>query len=154
MTRAPRAAEDTDWQKLWLTTQCRTWASLAVVPAGPGASSSVPLEVAVNLAHVGPVHPGAPVQVADATELPLDHLVGFTEELARLKVAGERAIIAVPPLSESPVALALVQATEAALLCVVAEQMHTRDARETVARVGAGRFLGSELLQPPGKGTR
>jgi hypothetical protein len=142
---------DVDWQKLWLTMQGRPWSSIAVVPAGPGAPSDFTLTIAVTLARIGIMHLGHPIQVADATHIPLVHLMQFTEEIERIKREGDRVIVALASLAENPITQSIAQATDAALLCVLIEAMSTRDARKTVDKIGAQRFLGSVVFRPQGR---
>jgi len=139
---------DVDWQKLWLTMQTRPWSSIAIVPAGGGAPPEFTLTIAVTLARIGLMHLGQPIQVADATSIPLVHLVQFSEELQRLKKDGDRVLVALAPMADNPISASLAQATDASLLCVLAEVMSSRDARKTVEKIGASRFLGSVLFHP------
>jgi hypothetical protein len=150
----PRKVEepwkDTDWQKLWLSVQGRSWSSLAIVPAGSGAPADFTLTIAVTLARIGIMHLGVPVQVADATRIPLVHLVQFVEELSRLREDGELVLMALAPVADNPVTVSLAQKADAALLCVMLEKMSSAEAKKTVERIGSGRFLGSAVFRPGG----
>jgi hypothetical protein len=143
---------DIDWQKLWLSLQARPWSSLAFVPASTGASPDFTLRIAVTLARIGIMHLGVPIQVADATRIPLIRLVQFKEELARLKDEGELVLVALSPLADNPVALALAQAADAALLCILLGDMQSSEAKKTVERLGAQRFMGSVMFERDPKG--
>ncbi len=139
---------DVDWQKLWLTMQTRPWSSVAIVPAGAGAPPDFALTIAVTLARIGILHLGQPIQVADATAIPLVHLVQFSEELQRLKSDGDKVLVALAPVSENPTTVSIAQATDASMLCILTEVMSSRDARTTIERVGSQRFLGSVVFHP------
>jgi hypothetical protein len=140
---------ETDWEKLWLSVQGKPWSSLALVPAGQGAEPDFTLTIAVTLAKIGTLHLGTPIQVADATELPLSHLVPFDDELRRIKAEGELVIIALSPPQEHAITASLAQAADRALLCVELETMGYADAKETVELVGASHFLGSGVFHAP-----
>jgi hypothetical protein len=135
-----------DWQKLWLSLKARTWSSLAVVPAGPGGPSNFTLTIAVTLARIGIVHLGTPVHVADATSIPLTHLEQFTDEVRRVKQEGELVLIALAPSAENPITVSLAQAADAAVLCVLMNRMSLSQSKQTVERIGAGRFVGSAVF--------
>lgn len=137
-----------EWQRLWLAVQARPWTSLALVPASTGAPAHFPVLVAVILSRTGMVHLGSPIQVADATKVPLAQLTGFIEEVKRITAAGERILVALPPASENPVTAAIAKAVDYALLCVLVEKMAWTEARRTVAEIGASRFLGSAIFHP------
>jgi hypothetical protein len=148
----PRAEpwRDPDWQKFWLAMLGRSWSSLALVPASSGASPDLTLNVAVNLARIGLLHLGVPIQVADGTHIPLVHLAQFEAELGRLKNEKELVLIALAPITDNPITVPLAQAADAAVLCVVLDSMASSEAKKTVNRIGAARFLGSAVFHPSG----
>src|SRR5690348_6940777 len=127
--------QDAEWQRLWLSVRQRPWSSLAIVPGGPGAPPDFALTIAVTLARIGTMHLGMPVQVADATNMPLIHLARLTEELGRLKEEGELVLIAVAPAKENPITVSLAQSADSALLCVLLEAMSHADARSTITGI-------------------
>jgi len=139
---------DPDWQRLWLAVEARPWRSLALVPAGDGASLDFTVTVAVALSRTGMVHLGSPIQVADATRIPLDRLTPFLDEVRRCAASGERLLIALPPTGTSPITTTIVQATDVAVLCVLVERMTSTQAKRTIKLIGAGRFLGSAIFRP------
>ena len=141
---------DPDWQKLWLAMQTRPWSSMSVVPASSGASPDFSITVAGILARIGIMHLGVPVQVADATAIPLVHLAQFEAELQRIRADGERVLVAVAPASANPASVPIAQATDLAMLCILLERMSTSEAKKTVTRVGASRFVGSAVFHPDG----
>lgn len=137
---------DPEWQRLWLSVQRRTWSSLALVPAGEGAPVNFTVLVAVILSRTGMVHLGSPIQVADATQIPLPQLTQFLDEVSRFARNGERIVVALPPAAKSPVTVSIAQATDAALLCVMLDRMSSSAAKKTVAQIGASRFVGSAIF--------
>lgn len=139
---------DPEWQRLWLAIESRPWRSLAVVPAGKGASLEFTVNIAVALSRTGMVHLGSPVQVADATRIPLNQLTPFLDEVRRCTSTGERLLVALPPTESSPICAAIAQATDAAVLCVLIDRMTSAEAKNTVKVVGHSRFLGSAIFHP------
>ncbi len=150
---APDLWQTADWQRLWLSTRTekKRWRSLALVPAGPGASPETMLQIAVTLAHTGMVHLGAPIHVADATRITLAQLVPFSEELTLHMRDTEMMLLALSALTENVTSISLAKAADAALLCVVLGDMSTSDAKKTVAQIGANHFIGSAVFRLPPK---
>jgi hypothetical protein len=151
---------DPDWQKLWLSVMKRPWSSLALVPASAGAPADFMLSVAINLARIGLLHLGIPIQVADGTQIPLSRLAQFQAEVARLKNDKELLLIALAPVNDNPITVPLAQDADAAVLCIVLDSMSFSQAKKTIDRVGAPRFIGSAVfhlsgapnhLEPSGK---
>jgi len=137
---------DAEWQRLWLRVRERSWSSLAIVPGGSGAPPDFTLTIAVTLARIGTMHLGTPVQVADATTIPLVHLTQFIEELGRLKTEGELVLIAVAPANENPTTVTLARSADCSMLCVLLEAMKTAEARNTVSSIGLVRFIGQAVF--------
>jgi hypothetical protein len=137
-----------EWQRLWLAVQARPWTSLALVPASEGAPDHFTVLVAVILSRTGMVHLGSPIQVADATQVPLAQLTAFVDEVRRITSMGEKILVALPPAGKNPVTAAIAKATDAALLCVLLERMGWGGAKRTVAEIGASHFLGSAIFHP------
>jgi hypothetical protein len=142
---------DADWQKLWLSVQGRSWGSLAIVPAGTGGPPDFTLTIAVTLARIGIMHLGVPIHVADATRIPLGYLVQFSEEVRRLKQEGELVLIALAAVTENPVTVSLARAADSSVLCILLETMSSSEAKATVERIGAARFLGSAVFHASGR---
>ncbi len=139
---------DPEWQGLWLAVQSRPWTALALIPAGDGAPEEFTLLVAVILSRTGMVHLGSPIQIADGTRVPLAQLAPFLEEVKRYTTSGERILIALPPAVKSPVTKSIALASDAALLCILNGRMPASQAKQTVAQIGASRFLGSAIFHP------
>jgi len=139
---------DVEWQRLWLAIQARQWRTLALIPAGAGASLDFTPRLAMLLSRTGMVHLGRPVQVADATHVPLNQLTAFFDAVERSTGQGERLLIALPPAGENAITVSIAQASDAALLCILNERMSTGDAKRTVKLIGASRFVGSAIFHP------
>jgi hypothetical protein len=139
---------DEQWQRLWLAIESRPWRSLALIPGSEGAALDFTLNIAVNLSRTGMVHLGSAIQVADGTRVPLNQLTPFLNEIRRCTSTGDRLLVALPPNGASPITTAIAQAVDAAVLCVMLEQMASADAKRTVKAVGVSRFLGSVIVHP------
>lgn len=145
---------DPEWQRLWLSLQGKSWRSLAIVPAAKGAPKDFSLRIAVILSRTGMVHLGRPIQVADATNVPLGYLAQLLDEISRCTKDGDLILVALAPIAGSPLTPSIAQAADASLLCVMLERMKTAEMKKTVAQIGANRFVGSvifrdEDLEPP-----
>jgi hypothetical protein len=152
LARVPRQIEpwrNPDWQQLWLSAQSppKAWRTLALLPAGPGASPEVMMQIAVSLAHTGMTHLGVPIQVADATRITLGQLVHFTEELNYYERQDAMVLLALSALSENVTSTSLAQSADRTLLCVLMDTMSAADAKKTVERLGKDRFIGSALFR-------
>jgi hypothetical protein len=145
---------DPEWQRLWLAVESKEWRSLALVPAGEGASPSFALQIAITLSRTGMVHLGTPVQVADGTRVGLNQLNAFIGEVRRCTSNGDRLLVALPPLGTSPITAAIAQSADAAVLCVLLGSMSSSAAKRTLKAVGASRFLGSAIFHQDGKPAR
>ena len=141
-----------DWQRMWLSVWTQNWTSLALVPAGTGAPPDFTLTIAATLARVGMTHLGVPIHVADGTQVRLSHIVPFIEEVRNQQHTGDLILIALPPVRESPVTVSIAQSASNALLCVLLETMTSLEGRETLAKIGKDRFIGSVVFHSePGK---
>jgi hypothetical protein len=148
--RAPQAVESwrgVEWQRLWLSLQSKPWTALALVPASRGAPVDFTLTMAVTLARTGILHLGAPVHVADGTQVELSRVIEFTEEIKHYQAIGDRILIALGPIEDDPIAETLAQAADRLLLCVLFESMSFGESKRTVKKVGKDRFLGSTIVR-------
>jgi hypothetical protein len=148
--RHVQAWTDPEWQRLWLTLDRMPWRTLALVPAGEGASADFTLSLAVTLSRTGMSHVGAPILVADGTQVPLDQLNAFQADVRACRDGGERVIIALSPASQSPTTVSMAKDSEAAVLCLMLGAMRTADAKRTIKLIGASKFLGSVIVHPDG----
>lgn len=142
------AWRDPEWQRLWLAVVDKPWRSLALIPGGEGAPVDFTLVVAITLSRTAMVHLGRPVQVADATQVPLDQLARFLVEVKRATADGERLIVALPPTGNSPITASIAQSIDAAVLCVQLDRMSSSQAKRTVKLVGQSRFIGTAIFHP------
>jgi hypothetical protein len=139
---------DPEWQRLWLAVQSRPWRSLALIPGGQGASLDFSVIVAMTLSQTAMVHLGRPIQVADATQVPLNQLTAFSNEVQRCTSNGERLLVALPPTGGNAITASIAQSTDAAVLCILSTKMSSLDAKRTVKLIGPARFLGSAIFHP------
>jgi hypothetical protein len=135
-----------DWEKLWLSTQRAKWQSLALLPAGD-MPPDFTLKIAVALARTGSMHLGVPVRVAEATQVPLAHLVQFMSEIRGVLDAGDLVLLALGPIARSSTTVPLAQSSDRALLCVPLGVSKLSHAKQTISDVGAERFLGSAIFK-------
>jgi hypothetical protein len=141
--------QDQDWQKLWLATQEqeRPWRSLALIPAGPGFSNEVMLQIAVTLAHTGMMHLGGAIHVADGTRVRLADMIDFAEEIERCTQNNDMVVIALAAMNDNVTSVSIAQAADCALLCVLRGEMRTAHARKTIQEIGSDHFLGSAMFR-------
>jgi hypothetical protein len=139
-----------EWQRLWLSLQTRQWTAMAVIPASSGAPVGFTMTIAMTLARTGMIHLASPIHVADGTDLALGNVVGFLDEIARCKAAGERILIALAPMTENPVSETLAQSADCTLLCVLFENMASSEAKHTVSKLGKDRFIGATICRADG----
>ena len=138
-----------DWQQLWLSiwAKKRPWRSLAIVPAGPGASSATIMQIAISMANAGNLYVKKPIHVADAAGIVQTRQIApFSAELARYIDEPALVLLALPPLQESATALTLARAADCALLCVVQGAMVRSAAKKTVGQIGQAHFIGSAMF--------
>jgi len=104
--------------------------------------------VAMLLSRTGMVHLGKPIQVADATHVPLNQLTAFFNEVARSTGQGERLLVALPPAGKNAITVEIAQASDAVVLCIMNQRMTGSEAKRTVKLIGAARFVGSAIFHP------
>ena len=146
----PVAPPTKECQQLWFMLARRRWRSLALVPADEGSSTAA---LAASLAEVGrQLREGA----VTALQLPrLDYITasGIADAISAAG-RGEgvpenlQVIIALPPVLDDPLGVAIAHAADAAVLCVEMKRARLQSARRTIELVGRERFLGSILLRP------
>src|ERR1041384_2255939 len=116
--RNVEAWTEPEWQRLWLTLDRMPWRTLALVPGGEGAPADFTLTLAVTLSRTGMSHVGAPILVADGTQVPLDQLNAFQADVRACRDGGERVIIALSPASQSPTTVSMATDSDGAVLCL------------------------------------
>lgn len=137
-------------QQIWFMLAKSRWKSLALIPADEGGSTAA---LAASLAEVGrQLREGA----VTALQLPrLDYITaaGIADAIAAAG-RGEgvpenlQVIIALPPVLDDPLGVAIAHAADAAVLCVEMGKSRIKSARKTIELVGRERFVGSVLLRP------
>jgi hypothetical protein len=95
---------------------------------------------------------GAPIQVADASQVALNQLSGFIADVQQCIDNGDRLIVALPPVLNSPTAATIAKASDAAVLCVLMGAMRSSESRQTIKLIGAAQFIGSIIIRHEGPG--
>jgi hypothetical protein len=124
------------------------WRTLALLAAGEGAARDFTLNLAVTLSRTGMSHVGAPILVADCTEVPLNQLNSILADIRACCDGGERVILALSAVAESPTTVALAGAADGVVLCVMLGKMLSSDAKRTIAAVGSSKIFGSVIVRP------
>jgi hypothetical protein len=132
------------WQRLWLATQRREWRSLAVIPVGGRIATP---RVARALVSVGSSHLGALIRLNDATAITIAGLGACLRGLTDPRESAARVIMALGSVLENPASLAVAQAADAAILCLVLGESSISEAERTIEEVGRARFVGSLILR-------
>lgn len=148
--RHVQAWTDPEWQRLWLTLDRMPWRTLALVPAGEGAPADFTLTLAVTLSRTGMSHVGAPILVADGTQVPLDQLTAFQADVRACCAGGERVIIALSAAAQSPTTVSMAKDSDAVALCLMLGHMRSGEAKRTIRMIGTSKFLGSIIVHPDG----
>jgi hypothetical protein len=141
----PEVPGDSVWQKIWLAAQRSDWRSLAIVSGGKGYST---VGVAQMLLRVGWQHRGLPMGLADLCDVPLSHIDSAISQVKSHVDDGDRVLIALGSIFDNPTTVALAQAADRALLCVVLGVTEMSGAEQTVEEIGKDRFIGTVVLHP------
>jgi hypothetical protein len=148
--RHVQAWADPDWERLWLTLDRMPWKTLALIPAGQGGPADFTLTLAVMLSRTGMNHVGAPILVADGTQVPLNQLNDFLADVRACRDGGERVIVALSHAAENPTTTSLAKDSDAVLLCVLLGRMRSSDGKRTIRLIGSSKFVGSVIIHPDG----
>jgi hypothetical protein len=161
------------YQELWFTVAPRRWASLVIVPVDGASEAS---KIAIALADVGSRLSEAPVTAIVAQELDFASARALTSLQPRIEndggadvvgLAGRgasaspggpssgprvvpapaRAIIAVRPVVDEVLGLAVAQSADAILLCLTLGRSRLPAVRRTLELVGRERVLGTVVLR-------
>lgn len=138
------AASAIAWQRLWLATQRRAWRSLAVIPVGNRIATP---PVARALVSVGSSHLGSAIRLNDATTITIAGLGACLRGLTDPRGSAGKVIVALGSVLENPASLAVAQAVDAAILCLVLGESSISEAQRTIEEVGGARFVGSLILR-------
>jgi len=141
-------------QQLWFTVQRMQWASLVVLP-GDGNSSAG--EFASALYEVGKLAMGDRLRLLDAREIKPDRTASLILDMtgatrphnAGPRESSERVLVIVESVLTTPSAIPVALAADAAILGIELGRTSLAGARETIALVGAQRFLGCVTLPTP-----
>lgn len=141
----PEAPPSKECQELWFRLAKTRWRSIALVPADEGGSTAA---LAASLAEVG-----RQLREGAVTALNLPHLDYITASgIADAITAAGRGegvpadlqiIVAIPPVLDDPLGVAVAHAVDAAVLCVDLGKARLSAARRTIELVGRERFVGS-----------
>ena len=135
---------DEAWEQLWLGALATEWRSLVLVPADTDASSLVAAEA---LRQSAARYAQRPVQLIDATQAHASDVAGTVAAIASATAGEGQAIVAIASPIAHPAAIAIARAADAALLVVPLGSTHFEAARQTIALIGRGRFIGSVALR-------
>jgi hypothetical protein len=140
---SPTHVPDNEWQRIWFSIRQQGWTSLALVPSHSGIDA---VKVAQAFADTGRVQGERPVSVIDATRVQLENVQQTIESITATVARGEWVIVPVDAIAENPSAIALVQATSAALLLVRLGESLIASSQNALDAVGREKFLGSVVL--------
>jgi hypothetical protein len=136
-------AEDPSWQRVWLTLEPESWRSLAFIPTGNISA----LDLVHGLASVAWQQRGNPVIVADLRTITLAALPAVRTETRNRIDSGNRILMAVRSLDESPISATLARDADKAVLCVYPGQTMAAHVRHAIKELGLQRYLGAILIQ-------
>ncbi|GAC1345405.1 MAG: hypothetical protein NVSMB23_21520 [Myxococcales bacterium] len=142
------ASSSRELQRLWFSLAARPWSALLIVPA-PGATGGVSLASALlQVSRRAGLDPR--ISLIDATRASLEQASNLLNQLSARVGQGERVLVAIDPIDESPAALPLVARCDAALLCLALGRSALEPARRTIDLCGRTRFLGSVVWDAAG----
>ncbi len=144
-------APGTAAHSLWFAVQTRPWASIAVLPAGPGESAK---DVANALYDVGALASGGPMRMLDAREVTLTSSANVIVNMSSLvsapgerRVGGpQRVVVLLASVIDVMAGIPIAMAADAVVLTVTLGKTRLDDARRTLQLVGAQRVLGTILV--------
>jgi hypothetical protein len=138
---------DNEWQQIWFLARQQNWTSLAVVPSDPSVDAK---SVATRLAETGRTAEQA-VDLVIGTDARLESVQQLLESIGATVARGTLVIVPVDPVTANASAIALIQATSAALLLVRLGETTLTTARAVIDIVGRDRFIGSVALDAAGR---
>ena len=145
------ASREIEFQSLWFTLARLPWRSLVVVPGDEHGSSA---SVATALADVGRRLKSGPVTFLVMAG-PLDYasagrivasVAGPPPESSGTAPAYGRVIVAIPPVVNEPLGIAVTDAADAVVLCIEKGKTRTPAARRTIEMIGRDRIVGCILI--------
>ncbi len=138
--------DESQWERIWMRAQARSWRTIAVVPCDERVSSPS-FDVAQFLMGVG-AHLGDTIGLADFRDVRLVHASAFLEVAAWHVDSGERLVFAMRSIAENPASVRFAQAADCAILCVSLGETSIAAVRDTIEQVGRDRFVGSLIVKP------
>lgn len=142
------AWNQTDLQRIWLSTQRQAWRTLAVVPADARISS---YEVASLIAALGHHH-GESVGLADLRDIQLNRVEAFLDAARELVDRGQRVVIVTRSITENLATIPLARAAEGVILCVSIGSTFLGAIKDAIEQIGKERFLGSMIVHEAPRG--
>lgn len=137
-------------QALWFALAKKRLVSVALVPTAEGRAAA---DLAAALVEIGQRLGDSPITavVADVMDYAF---VSRTAEVVAMTGGGEKrpsaspleVIIAIRPVTTDPLGLAVVQAADAAVICVELGRSKLSDVRRTIALIGRERIAGSVTI--------
>jgi hypothetical protein len=146
----PATHQDSQWQRIWFAVRSQSWTSLTMVPAGPGIDVA---PISDSLAAMGRVHGERPVTLINAIGVEIANVQAVIDAINAAVSRGDRVIVAVGPVTQQPSAVAIAQATSAALLVVRLGDSQMDTAQGALLAVGREHFLGSIVLDGNSRAT-
>ena len=136
-------SSDPHWQRVWLALDSEDWRSLIVLPTGNLSA----LDLVHGLASVAWQQRGNPVIVADLRTITLAALAAARAELRKRTEGGQRILIAVRSLDESPTSATLARDADKAILCIHQGETLMAHVKNAIKEIGPARYLGAILVR-------
>lgn len=134
-----------DWERLWLATVRSPWTTLGIVPIGEHIATPA---IAAALAAVGSHNNEGAIVARDASLVSLATLKTELSVLSAHGESGDRTVVALPRLLESPAGLALARTLDGLVLCIAFGESRIAEAEQVLADVERDRVLGTVIVRP------
>lgn len=141
------SAPGVEFQELWFALARRHWRTVVLVPCEASFSTNV---LATELANVGRVLLDVPVTAVIARPDQYADLAKAIAAAARPEATraepsapAPRMIVAIEPVVEKPLGLALVHAADATILCLEIGRTRVAAVKQSIALIGRDRIAGS-----------
>ena len=151
-TPARPGSSDREYQELWFALARREWNSLVLVPADEGASAA---GIATTLAEAGRRLRNVPVSffvVVDSLDsssaAKIAARLGRAARGAepRTVAPGGHLLVAIQPVVEEPLGIAVAQAADAVVLCIEIGRTRLSAARRTIELIGRDRITAALVI--------
>ena len=127
------------YQELWFELRSWSWKSLALVPTTPGASE---LDIAERLVVVGVSNTNRRLSLISAEGAEVGDTDRIIAMIRAAEARGDRAIVAVDALIDTPAAAPIVRAVNGAVLVARLGRTMRADLERTVTMTGRNRIVG------------